>query len=61
MKVFVDKARCVACGMCVDACPAVFRFGQDGLAEGLGEIPQDIVDDTIQTSEDCPVGAICLK
>ncbi len=61
MKAYVDKQKCVACGMCVDACPTAFRLGSDGLAESYLEIPQDIVDDVWQVIEDCPVGAICLK
>ena len=61
MKTYVDKEKCVACGMCVDACPIEFRFGCDGLAESYQEIPQDVVDDVWQVIEDCPVEAICLK
>ena len=61
MRIYVDKDKCVACGMCVDSCPQGFHFGRDGFAEGKTEIPQDIVDDVWQTIEDCPVAAICLK
>ncbi|WP_173441798.1 ferredoxin [Selenomonas ruminantium] len=61
MRIYVDKDKCVACGMCVDSCPLGFHFGSDGLAEGNQDIPQDIVDDVWQTIEDCPVAAICLK
>ncbi|MCR5758639.1 MAG: ferredoxin [Selenomonas sp.] len=61
MRAYVEKKICVACGMCVDACPEVFHFGEDGLAEGKKEIPQYIVDDVWQAAEDCPVEAICLK
>ena len=61
MRIYVDKDKCVACGMCVDSCPLGFHFGSDGLAEGNLDIPQDIVDDDWQTIEDCPVAAICLK
>ena len=61
MNIYVDKDKCVACGMCVDSCPLGFHFGSDGLAEGNLDIPQDIVDDVWQTIEACPVAAICLN
>lgn len=60
MKGYVDKTLCVGCGMCAGACPAGFRLGEDGLAEGCGELPATILDDAWQVAEDCPVGAISL-
>ena len=61
MQAFVDKDICVACGMCVGACPEGFRMGADGLAEGYQELPEAAVDDALQVAEDCPVGAISVR
>jgi len=30
---YVNKEECIACGVCVDTVPAVFRFDADNLAE----------------------------
>ena len=61
MKGYVDKDLCVACGMCVGACPEGFCMGADGLAEGYQELPEAAVDDALQVVEDCPVGAISVR
>lgn len=54
---YVDKAACISCELCVNMVPAVFRMGDDGLAEVFeptgaseGEI-QDAIDN-------CPVSCI---
>ena len=59
MKVTVDQDVCISCGACVDTCPDVFAFNEDGKSSVLvDEIPaghQEHVKDAI---EGCPVEAI---
>lgn len=58
MRARVEKSLCIACGMCIQACPHVFCLGEEGLAEAAEKLPPESYEDVIQTAEDCPVGAI---
>ena len=33
MEVSIERTDCISCGLCVAACPQVFRFAEDGRAE----------------------------
>ena len=33
MQVSIERGDCISCGLCVSACPQVFRIAEDGLAE----------------------------
>ena len=33
MKVFIDRDGCISCGVCIEVCPDVFEFADDGLAQ----------------------------
>ena len=61
MDATINKRLCVACGMCADACPRCFRMGSDGRAEAFENITKEILDDALQTAQDCPVGAITIS
>jgi len=53
----VDKGECISCGVCVDICPAVFRFDADHRAEAYD--PQGADAAAIQEAIDlCPVACI---
>ena len=53
----VNKGECISCGVCVDTCPAVFRFDADNRAEVYD--PQGADAAAIQEAIDlCPVACI---
>ena len=33
MEISIERTDCISCGLCVGACPEVYRFADDGLAE----------------------------
>ncbi|WP_294159293.1 ferredoxin [uncultured Selenomonas sp.] len=56
----IDKSLCVACGMCADVCPSVFRMGSDGFAEAIVACSMEFFDDAWDAAMDCPAGAITI-
>jgi ferredoxin len=53
----VNKDVCIACGVCIDMLPAVFRFDADNLAEVYD--PNGADEAAIQEAMDlCPVSCI---
>lgn len=59
MKVFVDQDLCISCGLCIDICPAVFDWNDDGKADAIvDEVPADAEDDAREALESCPSEAI---
>lgn len=62
MKAHVDKSECIACGLCVETCPEVFRIGSDDKSEVyLEEIPASLESCVIQAKDECPVSAITAE
>ena len=60
MKVTIDTDACVGCGLCPDACPAVFEMDGD-LARVIGdEVPAGEEDGCRDAAEHCPVDAIVV-
>jgi ferredoxin len=59
--VYLVKEECIACGLCQDICPDVFRLGdQDEAAEVIK--PEGGPEDCIQEAvESCPVSCIHWK
>ncbi len=57
---WVDEDACISCGLCVDNCPDVFRFNDDGKAECFN--PTGASEAEIQNAVDgCPVQCIYWK
>lgn len=69
MKVWIDQDLCTGDGLCEEICPSVFTLLDDGLAyvkqgdkvlnspggaNGVAEVPDDVVDAVIEASEECP-------
>lgn len=61
MKAIVDPDLCVACGMCVSACPAVFAFNEDGKAEAVKQPEGDEKTCAAEARDGCPVSAISIE
>jgi len=59
LKVSVDQDLCISCGLCIDTCPSVFDWNDDGKAEAIvDEVPADAEDDAREALESCPSEAI---
>ncbi len=56
MKVTVDEATCVGCGLCEQACPDVFKLGDDNIAHVLKDKCESC--DLNEVASQCPVEAI---
>jgi ferredoxin len=52
---------CIACGLCVDACPEVFEMGDDVAAVIVEEVPEEHEEAVRQAAEDCPTEAILVE
>lgn len=53
---------CIACGICIDTCPEVFAYGDDGLAHPIvDEVPPEHEAKAREACESCPVDAISIE
>ena len=52
---------CVACALCVEACPEVFEMDDDKAKVIVDKVPEDAIEACKQAAEDCPTEAIILK
>lgn len=55
----VDKDLCISCGTCINLCPDVFQFGDDGKSEVINERGCDRCD-CEEAADSCPANAITL-
>ncbi len=61
MKAVIDRSGCISCGLCADACPEVFRMGDDGLAEAYAEVTGSLKESAAEARDNCPVSVISLE
>ena len=68
MKISIDKEKCIKCGLCASACPAVFTLKEDGIEitqqsknSGDNKIDQTLNDDLGMVKASCPVKAITIS
>jgi len=62
MKAFVDKDKCIGCGLCESICPKVFRMTDEGVAEAIdSELDDSVIDDAKDAEAQCPVEAIKVE
>lgn len=60
MKAIVNDG-CISCGACVAACPEVFRFDEDGLAEAYAEVAPEYEKAATEARDGCPVAVIDIE
>ncbi len=59
LKLTVDQDLCIGCGLCIDTCPSVFDWNDDGKAQVIvDEVPEDVEDDAREAMENCAAEAI---
>lgn len=60
MKATINQAGCISCGLCVGACPEVFRMSdEDGKAEVYADpVPPEFREDALNAEGACPVSVI---
>ncbi len=61
MKATVND-ECIACGLCVDVCPAVFKMSESGDKADVivDEVPEADQDSCREAADGCPVDSIEL-
>lgn len=61
MKASIDRANCIACGLCEGMCPDVFRMA-DGAAEVYVDvIPKALEKEVQEAADSCPVSVITVE
>lgn len=60
MKAIVNDG-CISCGACVAACPEVFRFDDNGVAEAYTAVAPEYESTAVEARDSCPVSVIDLK
>lgn len=58
MKAVVNKEGCISCGLCVNTCPEVFEFDEDGVAEANGQLTEANYASAESARAACPVAVI---
>ncbi|NLW73889.1 MAG: ferredoxin [Clostridiales bacterium] len=62
MKATIEREGCIACGLCTELCPEVFRMADDGLAEVYTDpVPAEAEDTAREAEESCPVSVIKVE
>lgn len=52
---------CISCGACVAACPEVFRFNDEGVAEAYAEVAPECEYAAEEARDSCPVSVIDIE
>ena len=61
MKAIVDEDTCVACGLCEDTCPAVFKMNDETAKVIVDVVPEEDAASCREAVEACPVDAIRIE
>lgn len=57
----IDKELCISCGNCVDLCPEVFGWDENGKADVIDAAGCGTKCDCQEAADSCPVDAISLE
>ncbi|MDY5987409.1 ferredoxin [Sporofaciens sp. SGI.106] len=52
---------CISCGACVEMCPEVFRFNDDGVAEAYAGVSAEDEESAVEARDNCPVSVIDIE
>jgi len=61
MQANIDRDGCIACGICPETCPDVFRMADDGKAEVYAKVSPDNEDAAEEAADNCPVSVISVE
>jgi ferredoxin len=61
MKAFIDRDGCISCGLCIEICPDVFEFADDGLADVSKQPTRSNIHKAHEAAEGCPVQVITVE
>jgi len=65
-KIEIERPMCISCGNCIDSCPELFDFDDDGFStliggQRVGDNDEQEIDDlgcAVVAEENCPVSII---
>ncbi len=61
MKAYVDREKCISCGLCESLCPDVFELDDESISVVIvDEVPEDSESCAIESQEQCPTDAISV-
>ncbi len=61
MKAKIDRDGCIACELCTQICPEVFRMAEDGLAEVYADVTEQSAQSVSEAGSSCPVSVISVE
>jgi len=62
MKAYVDRDKCISCGLCETLCPDVFELDDESISVvKVDEVPADCETCAIESQEECPTDAISVE
>jgi len=61
MKATVDKSQCIACELCTQTCPEVFKMDGEYAVAYTNPIPTKNENAAKQAADDCPVNCISIE
>lgn len=61
MKAIIDRSGCISCGVCIEICPSVFEFADDGLADIALQPTRSNIHKAHEAAESCPVQVITIE
>ena len=65
-KIEIERPMCISCGNCIDTCPELFKYGEDGLStlkkgKRVGDNDEQEIEDpgcALDAETGCPVSII---